>query len=175
MSPLARRDALGLAAAWLLAAPLGAAAEAGPARRGERVVWPSVRLLDGRLLRERDLAGRACVVVFFSTTCPYCLRHNAHVQRLHEATRGLPLTVLGVALDDEASTVRRYLDERGHGFATTLDHRPMRQALGERRVIPLTCVVDAAGVLREVIPGEMFAADVMELARWAPAPPAPAS
>jgi len=34
-------------------------------------------------------------------------------------------------------------------------------------VTPLTCVLDRQGRLREVIPGEMFADDVMGLARWA--------
>lgn len=36
-----------------------------------------------------------------------------------------------------------------------------------RKVIPLTCVVDRAGRLREVIPGEMFEEDVLDLAKWA--------
>jgi hypothetical protein len=43
----------------------------------------------------------------------------------------------------------------------------LHAALSERRVTPLTCVVEQAGVLREVIPGEMFEQDVLDLAKWA--------
>jgi hypothetical protein len=43
----------------------------------------------------------------------------------------------------------------------------MRQALSLRRSVPLTCAVDRKGVLRELIPGEMFEDDVLGLAKWA--------
>jgi hypothetical protein len=36
-----------------------------------------------------------------------------------------------------------------------------------RRVIPMTCVLDRSGTLRELIPGEMTESDVLGLARWA--------
>ncbi|MEY2655033.1 MAG: hypothetical protein RLZZ524_2061, partial [Pseudomonadota bacterium] len=39
--------------------------------------------------------------------------------------------------------------------------------LSERRIVPLTCVIDRSGVLREVIPGEMAEDDVMGLIKWA--------
>jgi hypothetical protein len=41
----------------------------------------------------------------------------------------------------------------------------MAQALSTRRLVPLTVTVDRSGRLRQVIPGEMFEADVLELAR----------
>jgi peroxiredoxin len=162
------RTALALAggsAAWpMVAAQTGTGAAAA---KGELVRWPEVRLLDGRLLAAPAQRAQAAVLVFFSTTCPFCLRHNQHVQKLVAASAGLPLQVLGVALDRSADDVRQYLARRGLAFDVTLDERALRSVLSPRRVIPLTIVLDREGRLREVIPGEMFEDDVLGLARWA--------
>ncbi len=160
---------------WLAAAPVGLAAlalqsaEAQPAAPalGEPVRWPAVTLLDGRIFAAEQWGAAATLVVFFSTTCPFCQRHNRHVEKLVRSTRGQPLQVIGVAQDRSEAAVRDYLSRQGYSFAVTLDERALHQALSPRKVIPLTCVVDRSGRLREVIPGEMFEEDVMELARWA--------
>ena len=128
-----------------------------------------VRLLDGRTLAPLQPGAAASVVVFFSTTCPYCARHNVHVQKLLAATRGLPLRVLGVAHDKQPELVTRYLARRGLSFDVTLDQGPLHAALSRKPGIPLTCVVDRQQRLREVSRGEMFEDDVLGLARWASA------
>lgn len=142
---------------------------AAPAAKGEAVQWPAVRLLDGRPLPAPWLAGQAAVVVFFSTTCPFCARHNKHVQKLAAQMSGQPLQVVGVAQDRQLADVRRYLSNNAYTFAVTMDHRPLHEAMASRRVIPLTCVIDRSGRLRDAIPGEMFEEDVLELAQWAKA------
>lgn len=134
---------------------------------GDRVHWPAVPLLDGRTLAPLQPGGAASVVVFFLTTCPFCARHNVHLQKLHEQARGQPLRVLAVAQDREPDTVRRYLRQRGFGFDTSMDAAGLRAVLSRKPGVPLTCVVDRQQRLREVIPGEMFEEDVLELARWA--------
>ncbi len=152
---------------WLAWA--GSAAAAAPAypATGDPVRWPAVQLLDGRALAAPSLQQRAAVLVFFSTTCPFCMRHNQHVQKLAAASAGLPLQVLGLAQDRSAEDVKRYLVKQGLHFDVSLDEPALRAALSPRRVIPLTCVLDRGGRLRELIPGEMFEADVLGLARWA--------
>lgn len=164
---LSRRGALacGLAALGGLAAT--PAASALPARPGEPVRWPRMALLDQGVLDMRALQGRAAVVVFFMTTCPFCQRHNRHVQRLAASVPAERLLVLGAALERDPEPVRRYMARHGHSFPVTLDDGRLRDALSERRMVPLTCVIDRAGRLREVIPGEMSEADVLGLARWA--------
>lgn len=162
---LQRRHWLALTAITALAGPQ--ALQARPPVLGEVVHWPSVRLLDGRVLSADQLQGHAAVVVFFATHCPFCQRHNAHVQKLVQASRGLPLQVIGVAQDSHADTVARYLRDHRYSFATTLDASAMHAALSHRDVIPFTCVVDRQGRLREAIAGEMFEEDVLKLAQWA--------
>ena len=154
--------------AWGAGVLAGAAAlpgtpHAAPAQPGEIVRWPSVTLLDGRTWSAQQVSGQAVVVVFWSTTCPFCLRHNAHVEKLRRALAGKPLQILTAARDRDPAAVRRYLERHGYGFPVTLDHAPLAEALSARKVIPLTVLVDRTGRLRQVIPGEMFEEDVLAL------------
>ncbi len=144
---------------------LTAAQAAQAAQPGQPVAWPSVSLLDGRRLTATDWQGRAGVVVFWTVSCPFCRRHNPHIERLHRAARaaGLPLNVLGVARENDAAAVRRHAHQQGYSFPITLDHAAMGAALSERRVVPLTATVDRQGRLKQVLPGEMFEEDVMAL------------
>lgn len=134
---------------------------------GARVQWPVVHLLDGRQLEPPAPGQAASIIVFFSTGCPFCGRHNAHVQKLLERTRHLPLRVLGVAQDRVEAHVRTYLQRQALAFDVSMDHAPMRAALTRMNGIPLTCAVDRQQHLREVIRGEMFEDDVLALAKWA--------
>jgi thiol-disulfide isomerase/thioredoxin len=152
------------AAAVLLSAGLaGRVARAAPVQPGDRVHWPAVKLLDGRTWSAADAQGKAVVVVFWSTTCPFCRRHNPHVEKLRAAAVGKPLVVLTVARDTDPAAVARHLREQGLNFAVTLDVAPMAEALSTRKVTPLTITVGRDGRLRQVIAGEMFEEDVLEL------------
>ncbi len=160
-----RRDALTLLAGVPLLASLPAVA--APAEPGQSVAWPEVTLLDGGRWSAAQARDKAVVVVFWSTTCPFCLRHNAHVEKLRRATAGQALEILTVARERDPAVVRAYLARHGYGFQVTLEQGPMAAALSMRRVIPLTAVVERSGRLKHVIPGEMFEEDVMEFRRLA--------
>jgi len=135
-------------------------------QRGEVLVAPPLALLDGRWLRPEDWAGQAWVLSFFSLDCPYCQRHNARLDVLARRMAGHGLQVLGVTQDDPEA-VRDHLRRHGLGFDTTAQGAALRALVTARRVVPFTAVVDAAGVVRELIPGEMSDDDVQGLARWA--------
>jgi thiol-disulfide isomerase/thioredoxin len=126
-----------------------------------------VRLLDGRRWNAASVAEQAVVVVFWSTTCPFCRRHNPHVEKLHRAAAGKGLTVLGVARESDAEAVRRHAVAMGYSFPITLDHLPMAAALSARQLLPLTVTVRRDGRLHQVIPGEMFEDDVLGLLQLA--------
>lgn len=173
-----RRQALASSAAWGLGGALGwsgssvlqpAAAQTAQtpgAAIGDLVRRPTVQLLDQRAWGAAQAAGQVVVAVFFSTTCPYCLRHNQRITRMADSAGPRGLQVLGVAHETDRGRVLRHMRDQGHRFDVTLDEQPMHQALSARRSVPLTCVVDRAGRLREVIPGEMAEDDVLGLARW---------
>jgi thiol-disulfide isomerase/thioredoxin len=156
-----RRLLGGLALAAAL--PPWQAAQAAPALPGEAVQWPQVRLLDGSPWDGTHAGGKAVVAVFWSTTCPFCKRHNAHVDKLRQAAAGRALEIVTIAREADPQAVRRYVDRQGWQFAVTLDQASMRAALSTRNLIPLTVTVDRQGRLKQVIPGEMSEEDVLDL------------
>lgn len=163
MSRITRRACLVAGLGALSAA--SARAEAGaPASSFE---WPPLRLLDGQTLAPASWQGQGAIVVFWETHCPFCKRHNARLDKLHRATLGLPLRVLGVALDSDEHAVRHYLSGNDFRFPVTLDDAHLRAQWTARRVIPMTFVFNRQGRLLQSIPGEMSEDDVLGLARVA--------
>ena len=160
-----RRRLLRIAALTTLY-PLFGAASAQP-QHSQVVVWPEVTLLDGTRWGPVQAQGKQVIVVFWSTTCPFCLRHNAHIEKLRRAAAGRPLEIITVARDKDPAAVKAYLARYGYGFQVTMAQDAMAAALSRRKVIPLTITVDRQGRLGQVIPGEMFEDDVMEWLRAA--------
>ena len=150
----------GLAALYPLVGPSWAQPQ-----QGQPVAWPEVTLLEGSRWGPVQAQGKPVIVVFWSTTCPFCLRHNAHIEKLRRAAAGRPLEIITVARDRDPDAVKAYLTRHGYGFQVTMSQDAMAAALSRRKVIPLTVTVDRQGRLGQVIPGEMFEEDVME---WLP-------
>lgn len=148
-----------------VAVPWTHAARAQEGQGPSVIEWPAIQLLDGTTLSPSSWQEQAAVIVFWATYCPYCKRHNAHVDKLQRAVRGQPLRVLGVALDTDAEAVRRYMSINRYQFPVALDGGSLRRRLTSRRVIPMTCLVDRQGRMLQAIPGEMSEEDVLGLAR----------
>lgn len=153
-----RRALLVSGAACALA---GVPAFAAPAEA--TFAWPAIELLDGTRIEPDAWRDTPAVVVFWSTTCPFCKRHNVHVEKLHRALAGRPPRVLGIALDRDAAAVSRYMASAGYTFPVALDGGRLQRLFSARKIIPLTCLVDRTGRLLKSYPGEMFEEDVMEL------------
>ena len=130
---------------------------------GTAIDWPALTLLDGRAFEPPAKSGKAAIVVFWATYCPFCKRHNAHVEKLYRVLGKEPVVLLGAALDEDATTVRGYMASNGYTFPVVLGSERLRPRFTQRRVIPTTCVVDPKGRLQQCIPGEMFEEDVLEL------------
>jgi thiol-disulfide isomerase/thioredoxin len=165
-----RRDFNFACCAWPLPTLAGAQTAEGP---GAPIEWPPILLLDGSTLAPASWRGQAAVVVFWETFCPFCKRQNAHLNKLFRATQGQTqregqrLRILGVALDADEQAVRRYMKANDYAFPVAMDGGQLRQRLTSRRVIPMTCVLDAQGRLVQALAGEMFEEDVMAFARLA--------
>ncbi len=156
--------------AWLRALPglasAPAAATAG-ATAPPPILWPTLLAPDGRPVHGSDWQGVPVIVVFWATWCAFCERHNARVDKLHRTLDPARLRILSVALDRDGAAVQQYLRRRDYRFPVALDGGQLRARFTARRIIPMTCTVDAEGRLRQCIPGEMAEDDVMELARLA--------
>jgi thiol-disulfide isomerase/thioredoxin len=158
-------------AGLLLAGTSALAAELAPPAT-EVVEWPPLTLLDGSVLGSDAWVDTAAVVVFWATWCTYCARHNARIDRLHRSAAGPHLRVLGVVMDADALAAQHYMSGRGYQFPVVVGNAALRERFTARRIVPMTCLVDRRGVLRQAIPGEMAEDDVMALAGLARSPSA---
>ena len=154
-----------LAAGVVLPWTQAARAQQGQEPVHKAIDWPVLQLLDGTTLSPSSWQGQAAIVVFWATYCPFCKRHNAHIDKLVQAVRGQPLRVLGVALDSDAEAVRRYMASNRYQFPVTVDGDALRRRFTSRRIIPMTCLLDQQGRLVQAIPGEMTEDDVLGLPR----------
>lgn len=122
----------------------------------------------GKLLADLPGApGVPAVLVFWATYCGFCRRHNAHVDKLFRSVDPLRLRIVGIAVDGSADSVARYMSSQGFTFPVVLDRSGLRQRFTQRRVVPMTCLVDRDDRPGLCIPGEMSEDDVMQLARLA--------
>ncbi|MDH4115401.1 MAG: TlpA family protein disulfide reductase [Burkholderiaceae bacterium] len=138
-----------------------------PATEAQTVRWTDLTLIDGRVLKASELAGKTVVVEFWASWCPFCARQNPHIQKLHETHGGKGLVVLTFTLDKKDETALQYMKRHGYTFAAARSSPAIEASLGGRRALPEVCVVDATGriVFREA--REMFEEDVAALARFA--------
>jgi thiol-disulfide isomerase/thioredoxin len=144
-------------------AALSSQAWSEPAAVGSVVDWPRLQLLDGSTWEAASWRDQPALVVLWATFCPFCKRHNAHVDKLFAQTRAQGLRVLGVALDTDERLVRQYMASNGYRFPVVLDAGQVRSRLTTRRVIPMTVTIDRQGRMQQPIPGEMFEEDLLEL------------
>ncbi|MDO9073671.1 MAG: TlpA disulfide reductase family protein [Rubrivivax sp.] len=151
---------------WLRALP-AFAATAATAAAPHPVVWPILFGPDGRPIDTAGWQGVPVVVVFWATYCAFCERHNARIDKLHRTLDPARLRILGVAMDRDGAAVQQYVRRHDYRFPVVLEGGQLRARFTPRRVIPMTCTVDAEGRPRQCIPGEMAEDDVMELARLA--------
>lgn len=86
---VSRRHVLAGTAAALLWGP--GVSRASSETSAPTIHWPVLRLLDGTSLTPLELNTMPVMLVFWETWCPYCKRHNVHIERLYQATQGMPI------------------------------------------------------------------------------------
>lgn len=133
---------------------------------GDAVQLPAVTLLDGKTLSAQELNKGPVVIEYWASWCPFCARQNPYLQKLHEKAQGSNLRVLSVSIDKKPEDASAYMQNKGYTFPVAMETPELREVFGKRRVIPKIFVI-ADGKVAEVIPGEMFEEDVLELIEYA--------
>ncbi len=144
---------------------LSGASALAAAAKGEVVDFPPLQLLNGRRLEPGDWKGRAALIVIWSTDCAYCKRHNARLENLYQGlqARGSGLRILGLATDTDAGLVRNHLAAQGWHFPVALATPAIRTNFTDRRVVPMTLLIDRQGRLQLAIPGELSEQDMQTI------------
>lgn len=138
---------------------------------GSTVKLPALTLLDGRRLPADYFHGKPLIIEYWASWCPFCARQNPYLQKLVPLARSKGLEILTVSIDRKESAARDYVSKHAYTFPVTMETPELRDIFGKRKVIPQIFVIKADGKLAEVIPGEMFEEDVLDLIKYAPGKP----
>lgn len=156
-------SAIGLAACFLATG----AAQAAPVAR-DAVKIPALTLMDGQERPAGYYDGKPVIIEYWASWCPFCARQNPYLQRLWDDAKNKGLEVLAISIDRDEADARKYIQEKKYTFPVVMQTPELLQTFGKRRIIPKIIVVKADGKVAEVIPGEMFEEDVLELIKYAP-------
>jgi thiol-disulfide isomerase/thioredoxin len=134
---------------------------------GDTVQLPDITLVDGTVVPASQLHGKPVLIEYWASWCPFCARQNPYWQKLHEAARGKNIEILSVSIDKKPDDAVQYLRKHNYSFHAALETPQLRQVFGKRKVIPQVFVIQPDGKVAEVIPGEMFEEDVLDLIKYA--------
>lgn len=138
------------AIAWLwFRPPATVTAENRPAP-----AW-AVQLADGRFLNSEQLKGKVVLVNYWATWCPYCLKEMPVIEEFWQDHHSQGFEVLAVSVDDPPEKVAQYMHEHGYAFMAAAMSPSLHAAFGEAGSIPTSFVVDANGVIRHKIAGQV--------------------
>lgn len=137
-------------------------------KAGDHVALPEVRLFDGRVLPDGYFEDKPVIVEFWASWCPFCARQNPYIQKLWLLAKEQGLEVLTISIDRVEADAVNYMAKHHYTFPAAMESDALRAVFGKRKVVPEIFVIRADGHVAEVIPGEMFEEDVLDLIKYAP-------
>ncbi|MBS1160738.1 MAG: cytochrome biosis protein [Proteobacteria bacterium] len=143
--------------AWL---GLAACSDESPPRLKPGTAAPpfAAPMLDGRQRTfPGDFAGRPLAIVFWSASCPPCVRELQEIERLYQRT-AKPLQVVAIHVGQDKSTAATLASRLALGFPVLLDEDGAIARRYGLVGLPTTYFVDAVGTLRSKLVGEADAA-----------------
>ena len=156
---------LALAAAFLLAAQSGRAADRVVLKIGDPPPTFALPDLDGRTVTvPADLRGKAVIVHFWADWCPFCLEEMPALESLYRQYRDKGLVIVAVNVGQSAAAARAYTQRVGISYPVVLDgeSRTAKQygVLG----LPRTFFLDRKGLIKYKLLGEASADTLRKLA-----------
>lgn len=177
-SRLQRRLATGAALAALAfqcAANPGASGAAAVAQVDRPAPEVDVKLLNGKLLRAKDLRGKVIVSVVWATWSPAARMELPDLQKLYAAHRERGLEVVALSIDENVAEVKEFWRARGFSMPVGMRSDAFFDRYGRVTTTPMFYIVDRQGVLRHRIPGTVGPQKLEALVRPLLAEPPPES
>ncbi len=141
----------------------GAADEAP--RIGARAPRFTLMDLDGEPRSLEEYRGRAVLINFWTTWCPYCVIEMPLMQELHES--GQDVVVLAINVQEKKEDVEAFMNEEGYTFTVLLDERAQVNGTYRVRGLPTTFAVDGTGTITAIRVGAFDAAGLAALVKSA--------
>ncbi len=136
-------------------------------KKGDAIALPEFTLLDGTVIASESLKNKPVLLSFWASWCPYCARQNPYIQKLHEQVKDSDMQVVTVSIDKDRKAASDYMAKHNYTFTAAKFTPALKAVFGEIKVIPLVYVIDKNSMIQEIIPGEMFEEDVLDMRKYA--------
>ena len=130
-----------------------AAAAAGPVAVDSPAPALDIRLINGKVVKARDLRGRVVVTMIWATWSPAARMQLGELERVYRDGRGKGLDVLALSIDENVGEVREFWRIRGYTMPVAMRSDAFFDHYGRVSTTPVYYVVDRNGVLRHRIAG----------------------
>jgi thiol-disulfide isomerase/thioredoxin len=137
-----------------------------PISVGQRLTVPALELLSGGRFDPREAEGRALVLYWWASWCPFCAIQSPHMQALWQEQQARGLRMLGLSIDRTADDALRYWRAKGYSFPIAMVTPAVEQRLPKPRGLPAVVVRGRDGRVAQVESGQLFPEDVQQLARF---------
>jgi peroxiredoxin len=134
-----------------------------------------VRLLNGKLLKAKELRGKVVVNVIWATWSPAARMELRDVQRTYQGLRDKGLEVVALAIDENPAEVREFLRKREYPFPVGMRSDAFFDHYGRVSTTPMFYIVDRHGTLRYRVAGTMGVEKLETLLKPLLAEPGPAA
>jgi thiol-disulfide isomerase/thioredoxin len=113
--------------------------------------------LEGRPVARDDLAGRPVLVEFWATWCPPCRAEMPSMKALRDGLleAGVPFEIIAIDVQEDARTVKAFLEENGYDFPVFLDEDGKISGRFVAQGIPTSYLIDKEGKAAGFVIGSM--------------------
>lgn len=133
---------------------------------GAAYALTAVPLLGGGRFEPAQAEGRALVLYWWASWCPFCAQQTPEMQKLWAAHKDRGLRMLALSVDKKPEDATAYLAKRGYSFPAAWLSPDLARAYPRPEGLPVTVVRGKDGRVAQAEKGQLFAEDVAELARW---------
>jgi len=125
-----------------------------------------VPLLGGGSFQPTQVDGKALVVYWWASWCPFCAQQSPEMQKLWESQRGRGLQMLTLSIDKKPEEAVAYMKKKGYDFPAAWVSPEVAKVYPKPEGLPVVVVRGKDGRVAQAEKGQLFPEDVEQLARW---------
>ncbi len=126
----------------------------------------AVPLLGGGSFQPAQAEGKALVLYWWASWCPFCAQQSPEIQKLWESQRGRGLQMLTLSIDKKSEEAVAYLKKKGYTFPAAWVSPEVAKVFPKPEGLPVVVVRGKDGRVAQAEKGQLFPEDVEQLARW---------